>query len=180
MESSNARLNLDWVTPQLALGGSFELETCEHLVKTLGIRYVVDVRIECCDDEQVLRRHGIQLLHLPTVDLRAVSQEMLDEGVAWVNDRLDDGHKVYVHCEHGVGRSALLGLCILVSRGLSPIDALRTAKRARWQVSPSPEQLEAFRTWCRRFGIPPGRVPTSDELAQVAYSHLRGDVHAGS
>ena len=179
MESSIARLNLDWVTPQLALGGSFELETCEHLVKTLGIRYVVDVRIECCDDEQVLRRHGIQLLHLPTVDLRAVSQEMLDEGVAWVNDRLDEGHKVYVHCEHGVGRSALVGLCVLVSRGLSPMEALRTAKRARWQVSPSPEQLEAFRTWCRRHGVPAGRVPRFDELAHVAYANLRRDSLAG-
>ena len=179
MKSFEACLNLDWVTPQLALGGRFELDACEHLVEALGIRYVVDVRVECCDDEEELRRHGIQLLHLPTVDTRAVSQEMLDDGVAWVNQRLDLGHKVYVHCEHGVGRSALLGLCILASRGLSPLDAVRTAKRARWQVSPSPEQLEAFRAWCRRHRVAGGRVPTFDELAQVAYSHLRSDSVAG-
>jgi hypothetical protein len=179
VEPSGACLNLSWITPGLALGGRFELDACEHLVKALGIRHVVDVRIETCDDEEGLRRHGIELLHLPTADGCAVSQEMLDEGVAWVSQRLDEGHKVYVHCEHGAGRSALVGLCVLVSRGLSPIDALRTAKQARWQVSPSREQLEAFRTWCRRHGVPSGRIPTFDELAQLAYADLRGGSLAG-
>ncbi len=137
-------LNLDWVTPLLAVGGRFPTEAAEHLASRLGIRHVVDLRVEECDDEHLLREHGITLLHLPTKDMRAVSRAMLRDGVHWVTRHLEGGHKVYIHCEHGVGRSATLALCVLVAQGDIPLEALARAKRARWQVSPSPEQLEGL------------------------------------
>lgn len=169
-------LDLDWVTPQLAVGGSFPAEAAEHLARELGVRHVVDLRAEACDDEVVLRRHGIELLHLPTQDACAVSQRMLEEGVAWALEKLERGLKVYVHCEHGIGRSALLALCILVERGDRPLQALSRAKGARRRVSPSPEQLHAFRSWLvgrhERTGEP-ADVPSLDDLAWIAYSHLR-------
>ena len=37
-------------------------------------------------DEVVLRGHGLELLNLPTQDGCAVSQPMLDDGVAWVRE----------------------------------------------------------------------------------------------
>lgn len=173
---SAAPLNLSWVTSELAVGGSYPSSAAEHLARVLGIGCVVDLRVERCDDERVLREHGIELLHLPTWDTCAVSLSMLDEGVAWVNRKLEEGRKVYVHCEHGIGRSALLVLCVLVSRGAPPLEALTRAKDARSRVSPSPEQLEAYREWIerwtRREGVPLA-VPTFDELAAIAYRHLR-------
>jgi Dual specificity phosphatase, catalytic domain len=171
-------LNLDWIDAQLAVGGSFPARHAERLARELGISRIVDVRGECCDDQEELRRHGMVLLHLPTEDRCAVAQEMLDQGVRWVGAELDQGCKVYIHCEHGIGRSALLALCVLVSRGLSPLEALRVAKRARWKVSPSPEQLEAFRTWVQRHGI---EAPPLQELFEIAYAHLRsGEVGTGT
>lgn len=170
------KLNLDWVTPQLAVGGRFPTEAAEHLASQLGIRFVVDVRVEDRDDEHVLREHGITLLHLPTHDLRAVSSEMLRDGVEWVTKHLTRGHKVYIHCEHGVGRSATLALCVLVAMGDSPLEALTRAKRARWQVSPSPEQLEAFQQWAEDWRARhrlSWELPTIQALAEIAYSHLR-------
>lgn len=164
--------------PALAVGGRFGLEACEHLVQSLGIRRVVDVRLEACDDEAVLRRHGIELLHLPTADHHAVDLQKLQDGIRWVNAALDDGQRVYVHCEHGVGRSALVALCVMVSRGHAPLEALRTAKAARWQVSPSPEQLDAFIDWCMRRPERPWPIPRFDELARIAYSHLKNDTAA--
>ena len=74
---SSPSLNLNFVMPALAVGGRFELEACEHLVQSLGIRRVVDVRLEACDDEAVLRQHGIELLHLPTADHHAVDLQKL-------------------------------------------------------------------------------------------------------
>jgi protein-tyrosine phosphatase len=169
------RLDLDWVTPHLAVGGKLPAEAVEHLALALGVRHVVDLRAEDRDDEAVLRRHGIELLHLPTDDACAVAPRMLEEGVAWITDKLDRGLKVYVHCEHGIGRSALLALCVLVARGDAPLEALARAKKARRCVSPSPEQLEAFRGWLalRSATGEPLDVPSLDELAAVAYSHLR-------
>ncbi|HET7753769.1 MAG TPA: dual specificity protein phosphatase [Anaeromyxobacteraceae bacterium] len=173
--SREPSFNLDWVTPQLAIGGRLPTEAAAHLAQRLRVSHVVDVRVEECDDEHRFRAHGIGFLHLPTLDTRAVSQSMLDDGVAWVNEHLDRGARVLVHCEHGIGRSVLLVLCVLVSRGEPPLSALERAKTARPVVSPSPEQLGAFAEWVRRWSIRPGRrveVPDLDALGRIAYRHL--------
>ncbi|MBX5483121.1 MAG: dual specificity protein phosphatase family protein [Myxococcaceae bacterium] len=171
-------MDLDFLTPALAVGGRYEPQSCATLVQTHGIRRVVDVRLEACDDADLLRQHGIELLHLPTPDGEAVPPALLDAGVDWVNAQIDAGHRVYVHCEHGIGRSAVVALCVLCSRGLEPLEALRTAKRARWRISPSPEQLEGFTAWCRRrLQI---AVPGFDALAHIAYAHLREGATAAS
>jgi len=169
-------LNLDWVLPSLAVGGRFPTEAAEHLAQRLGIRYVVDVRVEERDDEHLLREHGITLLHLPTQDTRAIRRDMIEDGVAWVTEHLSRGQKVYIHCEHGVGRSALLALCCMVALGHPPLEALTLAKRQRWQVSPSPEQLHAFRAWAEDWRARHAlawSVPELNALAEVASSHLR-------
>jgi predicted protein tyrosine phosphatase len=169
-------LNLSWITPGLAVGGRYPMEAAAHLARTLGVSQVVDVRVEDCDDEQVLRAHGITLLHLPTQDMRAVQAAMLRDGVAWVRARLAEGHRVLIHCEHGIGRSALLALCVLVDAGYGPLAALSLAKRRRAVVSPSPEQLEAYRAFCAEWSAahaPAWQVPSFEELAWIAYSHLR-------
>jgi hypothetical protein len=171
-------LDLDWVTPQLAVGGRLPMDAAARLSRELGVTRVVDVRSECCDDEEVLRRHGVVLLSLPTQDRCAVSQEMLDRGVVWVLEQLDARRRVHIHCEYGIGRSALLALCVLAARGLTPLEAMRTVKKARWRVSPSPEQLGAFRTWVERHG---GTAPTLQALFDIAYAHLReGELGSGT
>jgi len=169
-------LNLSWVTPALAVGGRYPMEEAARLARELSIRRVVDVRVETVDDEAVLRAHGITLLHLPTLDRCAISLSQLHEGVRWVNRQLDEGHRVYIHCEHGVGRSALLTCCVLVSRGCAPLEALELAKQARPVVSPSPEQLEAFIAWTREWrdgNAARWSPPSLEELMHIAYRHLR-------
>jgi predicted protein tyrosine phosphatase len=162
-------MDLSWVSPQLAVGGRFEMDEAEQLLRSHDIARVVDLRSECCDDEEVLRTHGVTLLSLPTEDCCAVSQKMLDEGVRWVREQLARGHRVYLHCEHGIGRSVLLCLCVLVTLGFDPVDALAHVKRARRKASPSPDQLEAFRTWvarrAQRFA-----VPSLDALCRIAWA----------
>src|SRR3981189_823045 len=117
------------------------------------------------------RRQGVVLLSVPTQDRCAVSQRMLDEGVAWVLAQLDAGQRVLVHCEYGIGRSALLALCVLTARGTDPLQALRMLKAARSKVSPSPEQLGAFRTFIERQG---GMAPPLQAPFEGAYAHLAG------
>jgi protein-tyrosine phosphatase len=168
--------NLSWLTPQLAVGGSFPPERAEYLATALNIRAVVDLRVEACDDEGVLKRHGITFLHLPTEDHCAVSQPMLRDGVAFTNGHLDRRHRVLIHCEHGIGRSATLALCVLVSRGMAPLDALELAKTRRAFVSPSPAQYEAWAAWLRTWKADRALawdIPPFDAFAAIAYRHLR-------
>jgi protein tyrosine phosphatase (PTP) superfamily phosphohydrolase (DUF442 family) len=162
--------NLDWLTPELAVGGSFPAERAEHLAAALGVGAVVDLRAEACDDAAELGRCGLLFLHLPTLDHHAVSPEMLAEGVAFAAAQAEAGRKLLIHCEHGIGRSALLALCVLVDRGMAPLDALELAKSRRALVSPSPAQYEAWQSWLQDRGVAP---PGFDAFAAIAYRHLR-------
>lgn len=174
--SDTPRLDFTWILPNLAMGGARSVERAEQLARMHGIRHIVDVRLEEKDDEEVLRQHGMTLLHLPTEDLCAISLEMIDDGVAWTRAHLDRGDKVYIHCQWGIGRSALLTCCVLVSLGQSPAEALLHAKKSRPVVSPSPEQLEALLQWSQLYRERRGE-PLPEEgwadLAAIAYMHLR-------
>ena len=183
MSGSDVKLNLDWVAPGLAVGGLFPIEAAEYLAVRLGIRHVVDLRVEPCAEAHRLREHGISLLHLPTEDLCAIPEPLLEEGVRWVCERLKLGHHVYLHCEQGVGRSAMLALCVLVAGGEAPLEAMERMKQARWQVAPTPDQLQGFMSWAEAWRARHGlswTVPDFDELARIAYRHLRSFASAGS
>jgi protein-tyrosine phosphatase len=168
--------NHTWLTPHLAVGGSFQSEHAEHLAVALAVAAVIDLRVEACDDRAVLERHGLDFLHLPTEDHRAVSQKMLRAGVAFANRYLDHEQKVLIHCEHGIGRSATLALCVLVSRGMPPLDALELAKTRRSLVSPSPAKFEEWIAWLTRWRTERDlswEVPPFDAFAAIAYRHLQ-------
>ena len=162
--------NFDWVTADLAVGGSFPARQTERLTREHRIRAVVDLRNEDVDDEPLLRSLGVALLHLPTQDMCGVDRTHLDRGVEFASRHLDRGDRVLVHCEHGIGRSATLALCVLVSRGAAPLDALSLAKDRRALVSPSPAQFEAWAAWLRDAGV---AVPDFEAFARIAYRHLR-------
>lgn len=170
--------DLHFVAPGLAVGSRFPPEAVAWLAAEHGIARVVDVRQEACDDETLLRDHGIRLLHLPTEDTCAISQERLRTGVAFVSEGLDRGEPVLIHCQYGIGRSALLALCVLVARGEAPLRALERAKRARKVVSPSPSQLEALRVFAEEHKAERGApwdVPSMRQLAAIAWRHLHED-----
>jgi protein-tyrosine phosphatase len=168
-------IDLHFVVPGLAVGACFPMEAAPRLAAEHGISRVVDVRVEERDDEEVLRRCGITLLHLPTEDTQAIAQEQLRRGVAFVEEGLSRGEAVLVHCRYGIGRSALLALCALVSRGHPPLEALERAKAARRVVSPSPAQLRAFLEFCAAVHeerAVPWNVPGFREVCAIAWSHL--------
>ncbi len=163
--TAEAPLNLDWITPDLAVAGELP-QTAWPGLAAQGVRAVVDLRAEAVDDAAALAAGGIAFLHLPTPDHHAVSAADLDRGVAFVRE---GGGRAVVHCREGVGRSALLALCVLVDGGIEPLAALELAKDRRWQVSPSAAQYEAWVGWLGARGI---AAPPFDRFAAVAYRHL--------
>jgi protein-tyrosine phosphatase len=171
-------LDLHFVTAGLAVGAHFSTDAAAALAREHGISRVVDVRLEACDDEAVLRTHGITLLHLPTEDTRAISQPKLRDGVAFARAGLRGGERVFIHCQWGIGRSALLALCVLVEEGDPPLTALQRLKAARPVVSPSPEQLTALVRFSARVKAErdaPWPVPSVEALGAIAWRHLDAD-----
>jgi len=163
--------NLSWITEDLAVGGSFPAGKAAALASEHGVGAIVDVRSEACDDPEELAACGLRFLHLPTLDHHAVAQPMLDKGVAFAGKARADGLKVLIHCEHGIGRSATLALCVLVDRGFAPLEALSRAKDVRVLVSPSPAQYEAWVGWIAR-RAPRAKAPSFDAFKAIAYRHL--------
>ncbi len=170
--------NLSWITDLLAVGGSFSSERAEVLARDHRVQAVIDLRGEAVPDAYVMRRHGIALLHLPTEDMCAVEAPDLEHGIRFANGFLDVGQRVLIHCEHGIGRSATLALCVLVHRGLPPMEALALMKKQRPRVAPSPVQFECWCAWLEdhRFAREVDwKVPSFGEFKRLAY----GDVLSG-
>jgi hypothetical protein len=175
---TNMELNLTWITPQLALGGCLPHASAERMARELRIGMVVDLRDEIRMDPVVWTKHDVEFLSLPTVDHFAMQPQLLEQGVICVLDALSRRLRVVVHCQHGIGRSALLVSCVLIAQGDGPCQALAMLKRARPIVSPSPTQLHALlafgNCWCDRHDLP--RWPAAwQDLADIAYAHVAAD-----
>ncbi|MBI3969143.1 MAG: dual specificity protein phosphatase family protein [Chloroflexi bacterium] len=138
------RLDLTWVTPQLAVGGRFDADQVPDLAKA-GIRAVVDLRSEHCDDAVLLARHGIQFLHLPVADTHAPTAEQLERALDWIARHLAEERPLFVHCHGGQGRSVTLVCAVLIRQGYSLAAAYDLVRRRRWHVAPTEAQLACLR-----------------------------------
>jgi len=163
------RADVSWLTAHLAVGGCFPIEQAAHLAQAYRIDAIIDLREEDCDDEAALRQAGLAFLHLPTPDLQPSTVPMLDRGVRFARGHLDRGKRVLIHCQHGIGRSALLALCVMVDQGFEPLEAIAHAKDRRERVSPSPSQFEGWCAWLRAHGHQP---PDMHSFGCIAYRHL--------
>ena len=138
------KLNMSWITPNLAVGGRIHPEDIKALAAA-GVTHVVDTRSEYRDDAEALAKEHIELLYLPTADTKPLTIEQMLEGAQWVQERMKQGGRVLIHCEHGVGRSALLTCAVLVYNGMHAQDALHLVQQKRWQAAPNHRQVRRLR-----------------------------------
>lgn len=147
------RINLSWVTPNLACGGQVSSSLFPKL-RDMGVTAVVDMRQEARDPVDRLLACGISLYYLPTPDLHAADPSELKQAADWVLNVLNGGGKVFVHCQHGIGRGPLMACAILVRMGYQPWDAVRVVKEKRWQVALNRRQLETLLAFAQQSGRP--------------------------
>jgi protein tyrosine phosphatase (PTP) superfamily phosphohydrolase (DUF442 family) len=137
------QLNYSDITPQIAVGGAFRKRQIKRL-KQHGVTAVVDCRLEAEDDPDALAEAGIDFLHVPTLDRYGFTFAQMQQGVDWVLDQTAEGGRVFLHCEHGVGRGPLMACAVLVAQGYTAPEALRAVRKARWQALPNDRQLAAL------------------------------------
>jgi protein tyrosine phosphatase (PTP) superfamily phosphohydrolase (DUF442 family) len=134
------------ITPQLFVGGQYSKRGLEQL-RVQGFTSLVNLREEFDDAEA-----GISLgryLYLPTIDDDAPTLEDLREGVEFLQDEIERGGKVYVHCMLGVGRSVTLIAAYLVSLGMTPEAAWELLRRKRPFIQPTDVQIAQVEAWAR-------------------------------
>ena len=88
--------------------------------------------------------YEISFLNFP-IDDRSVpaSRDSALQLFERLHKRLDSGQSIGVHCRQGIGRSALVGACLLVMSGVEPNMAFQRISAARGLVVPEThEQLD--------------------------------------
>ncbi|HEY0435794.1 MAG TPA: dual specificity protein phosphatase family protein [Phenylobacterium sp.] len=165
------RFDFSWVTDDLAVGAALPPGAAEALVRDHRVGAVVDLRAEFEPETAAFEKMGVAFLHLPTPDMLGVTQPMLDRGVAFAREAEEARRRLLIHCQHGIGRSATLALCVMVDRGAAPLEALSSLKDARECVSPSQAQFEAWMGWLERHA-PTQPRPSFHAFGCVAYRHL--------
>ena len=159
--------DLDWITDDLAVGGFCAPDGLARLAREQGLGAVIDVRAEAVDDAGDWDRCGVTFLSLPTPDHAAIAPMMLRAGLAFAERARGAGRRLLIHCQHGIGRSVMLALCVLGQGGMAPLDALTLIKSRRRQASPSVAQMEAWRVWLADQGATP---PRFEACAAIAYA----------
>ncbi len=136
-------------------GGEW-LESEIHSWQQAGLDVVVSLltsdevaRLGLTEEERLCQGYGLQFLSFPIVDRSVPSSRAATfEFIRRLGKALAEGKIVAIHCRQGIGRSALIAACLLVSAGGDAETALQSVSAARG--CPVPETLEQ-RQWTFEF-----------------------------
>jgi protein-tyrosine phosphatase len=121
------------IRPHLWLGGAPTYERDLEDLLALEIRAIVDMRAEREAYEDWFREHDIAFRRYRVPDVTVPDESILDDAVAWMDERLAEGRRVLVHCAKGRGRSAtVLAAYLMKTEGLTfdEVEELLTSRRS--------------------------------------------------
>lgn len=142
----------DWLADEIA---AWKRSGIDLVVSLLTPDEVEELGLE--KETDLCRAQGMRYRSFPILD-RSVPARSVDRTAAWMlaADMLEDlreGQNIGIHCRAGIGHSALLAACVLISGGIDPTTALDQIAAARG--CPVPDTLEQ-RDWILQLG--PKRV----------------------
>jgi len=95
------------------------------------------------------RKQGIDFRSFPIIDRSTPDRyEDVLKIVMKLEDALNHGQNVVVHCRQGIGRSAILAASILVHAGINVDDSFKLVEKARGR--PVPDTIDQ-RQWVEEF-----------------------------
>jgi protein-tyrosine phosphatase len=107
------------------------------LLRQMGVKLVINMRVERGPDPDP-HNPPIAILWLPVFDtpLIPIPIKSLKRGVAAALKTIQQGGKVYAHCQEGIHRGVAMGAAILIAQGLSPQEAIALVKQCRPVADP--------------------------------------------
>ena len=91
-----------------------------------------------------MRKAGLEAFHLPIVDQKACSRHDMESALTWIDDAVDQGKGVLIHCVGGLGRSGMVAAAYLRVRGANADQAIETVRKARSQRALETAAQEEF------------------------------------
>ena len=151
VQSVPASAGFSWIVPgELAAmplpGRNQPLEEDAAFLEQEGIRILVSLTEEPPDGD-TLSAHSIEQRHIPVDDYSPPTLTQMDEFVTLVENAVDSGRPVVVHCTAGLGRSGTMAAAYLVSTGVSADEAISTIRSLRPGSIETAAQEEAVRRY---------------------------------
>ena len=131
-------------------GGDWLADEVRHWQRS-GVSTVVSLltaeeqaEFDLLDEGAVSRANGIDFIPFPVLD-RSVpaSTAAFSHLVTTIAERLAAGQTAVVHCRQGIGRAALVAICLLIAFGVDENTAITRVATARG--CPVPETAEQRR-----------------------------------
>jgi len=166
--------NFAWVVPgQLARGEQPDLDASvfETLRKT-GVTAVLSLRpnreapsknarrpwpeYHVEEEQRVAEEAGMRFAHFPLEDFSAPPPERIAGALMLIDELIDDGQAVYVHCRAGAGRAGLVSGAWAVTRGHTGDDAADSYFRFMLHIAEAFDHTDeaAWAAFARRVGQP--------------------------
>lgn len=156
----------DEIDDGLWLGGAPLYARDYAFLREAGIDAVLNIRAERHDDVAFYERHGIDYLQLKVLDILLPPPEILDEGVAYIHEQVQDGKTVLVHCAKGRGRSnTVLAAYLMRHRGMTYDEANRLIKGKRPLSNLQSRHERALEEWIQQAGSDQPKVSSGVEVA---------------
>src|SRR5215217_2268136 len=111
--------NFSWIIAgHLAGVARPRTEEALALLQDLGVIVFITLTEDALPPD-LLTKHRLQAYHSPIRDFTAPSVEQATRIVAKIQDYLEEGQVVAVHCGAGLGRTGTILACYLVAEGMS-------------------------------------------------------------
>ena len=120
--------------------GALPFESDVENLADVGIGAVVNTCVEYGGPVNAYKEFGIEQLRVPTTDFTHPSLQSVEKAVDFMEQQIENGKRVYVHCKAGRARSATVVACWLIKRfQMTANDAQQLMLKVRPHVNPKIE-----------------------------------------
>lgn len=118
-----------WALDQVCVGSAPSSQKAFKTLKDAGVEVIVNLCAECGDLHEKEREAGFIVYWLPIADGLVPELDEMDDCINWLEEQIDSGRQVLIHCRFGVGRSGTILGSYLLKKGMDIDQVFQTLKK---------------------------------------------------